>query len=120
MLVVEYGDIAQNTPGTFDPPTNWITPNPDAPPVWTFSALPSPDMENRSAFVQAGQVLGGSSAVNGMFFDRGSKFDYDAWNDVAGGGKDKWDWKGILPYFKKVSRVMVCFGFGLTWSYDRV
>ncbi|KAK5659751.1 hypothetical protein OQA88_962 [Cercophora sp. LCS_1] len=101
VLVVEYGDVAPNAPGVFDPPTDWITPHPDAPPAWTFLALPSPEMGNTSAFVQAGQVVGGSSAVNGMFFDRGSKFDYDAWDDVAGSGGQKWDWKGIYPYFKK-------------------
>ncbi|KAK0622569.1 GMC oxidoreductase-like protein [Immersiella caudata] len=101
VLVVEYGDVVQNAPGFFDPPTNWIQPIPNPPPTWNFVALPSPDMANRSASVQVGQGVGGSSVVNGMFFDRGSKFDYDAWDDVAGGGKDKWDWKALFPYFKK-------------------
>ena len=51
------------------------------------------------------QIVGGSSAVNGQFFDRGSRDDYDAWAEVGrpefDGFSDKWDWKGILPFFKK-------------------
>ncbi|GAB1309877.1 Glucose-methanol-choline oxidoreductase N-terminal domain-containing protein [Madurella fahalii] len=104
LLVIEYGDV-QFAPGVFDPPTDWITPAPDAPPAWTFLSLPNPDMGNQTAFVQAGQVVGGSSAVNGMFFDRGSRFDYDAWttlNDCGNASSQiKWDWQGIFPYFKK-------------------
>jgi choline dehydrogenase-like flavoprotein len=104
-LVIEYGDV-HYAPGTFDPPTNWITANPDAPPTWRFTSLPNPDMGNTTAFVQAGQVVGGSSAVNGMFFDRGSRFDYDAWTEVGGSefalSKNKWNWSGIFPFFKKV------------------
>ncbi|KAK4168119.1 oxygen-dependent choline dehydrogenase [Cladorrhinum sp. PSN259] len=96
-LVIEYGDV-QYAPGVFDPPTNWITPSPDAPPTWSFVSLPNPEMGNSTAFVQAGQVLGGSSAVNGMFFDRGSHLDYDAWAEVSG---SDWNWDGIYPYFKK-------------------
>lgn len=105
VLVVEYGDV-EFAPGTFDPPTDWITPHPEAATAWLFNALPSPDMANTSAVVQAGQAVGGSSAVNGMFFDRGSRFDYDSWTEV--GGQEfaqspiKWDWSGIFPFFKKV------------------
>ncbi|KAK4245700.1 GMC oxidoreductase [Corynascus novoguineensis] len=104
VLVIEYGDV-QYAPGTFDPPTDWITPHPDAAATWSFNSLPNPDMANTTAFVKAGQVVGGSSAVNGMFFDRGSRFDYDAWAEVGGPefeqSSDKWDWAGIFPFFKK-------------------
>lgn len=105
MLVIEYGDV-HDAPGVFDPPTNWITPAPDAPPAWSFTSLPNPDMANTTAFVQAGQAVGGSSAVNGMFFDRGSRFDYDSWTEAGGNGfaqnPIKWNWEGLFPYFKKV------------------
>ncbi len=91
----------------FDPPTDWITAAPDAPPTWTFLSLPNPEMANSSAFVQVGQTVGGSSAVNGMFFDRGSRFDYDAWTEAGGKefekAKVKWNWAGLFPFFKKVS-----------------
>ncbi|KAL2158839.1 hypothetical protein VTH06DRAFT_4031 [Thermothelomyces fergusii] len=104
VLVIEYGDV-HYAPGTFDPPTDWITPHPDAPPSWTFTSLPNPDMANATASVLAGQVVGGSSAVNGMFFDRASRHDYDAW--AAAGGPEfeqsshKWDWDGLFAFFQK-------------------
>ncbi|KAL2152881.1 hypothetical protein VTH82DRAFT_4036 [Thermothelomyces myriococcoides] len=104
VLVIEYGDV-QYAPGTFDPPTDWITPQPDAPPSWDFISLPNPDMANTTAFVRAGQVVGGSSAVNGMFFDRASKHDYDTWPAVGGSefeqSSHKWDWEGLFPFFQK-------------------
>jgi choline dehydrogenase-like flavoprotein len=63
-------------------------------------------MGNQTAYVMVGQTVGGSSAVNGMFFDRGSRFDYDAWTEVGGPEfalhKIKWNWDGMFPYFKKV------------------
>jgi len=97
VLVIEYGDV-HFAPGLFDPPTNWITPHPDAAPTWNFLSLPNTEMANRTASVQVGQVVGGSSAVNGMFFDRGSRLDHDAWAEVAGSG---WNWDSIFPYLKK-------------------
>jgi len=63
-------------------------------------------MKDKTAFVQAGQVVGGSSAVNGMFFDRGSRFDYDSWEELGGSefksNNIKWNWREIFPSFKKV------------------
>ncbi|KAL2257108.1 hypothetical protein VTK26DRAFT_654 [Humicola hyalothermophila] len=105
VLVVEYGDI-EFAPGIFDPPADWLTAPEDGPPSWRLTSLPNPDMGNRTASVQAGQVVGGTSAINGQFFDRGSRFDYDAWAEVGGvealQSPVKWNWDGIFPYFKKV------------------
>jgi choline dehydrogenase-like flavoprotein len=105
-LVVEYGDIEYG-PGYFDPPTTWNEIAPNLATTWTFQSLPNPEVENKTALVLIGQVVGGSSVVNGMQFDRGGRFDYDAW--VEAGGPEfessdiKWDWNGIYPFFKKVS-----------------
>ena len=97
VLVIEYGDV-NFAPGLFDPPTIWITPNPDYAPSWNFLSLPNPEMANRPASIQVGQTVGGSSAVNGMFFDRGSRLDYNAWAEVSG---PDWSWNSLFPYFKK-------------------
>lgn len=59
-------------------------------------------MNNRSTTISTGAVVGGSTAVNGMFFDRGAAEDYDNWAKLGNPG---WDWEGILPYFRKVCRV---------------
>jgi choline dehydrogenase-like flavoprotein len=53
-----------------------------------------------------GRSVGGSSAANGQFFDRGTRYDYDAWAAVSSPEFDndehRWDWNGIYPFFKKV------------------
>lgn len=37
--------------------------------------------------------------MNGMFFDRGSASDYDAWETLGNGAQ--WNFEGLLPYFRK-------------------
>ena len=46
-----------------------------------------------------GKVLGGSSAVNGMYYIRGSKLEYDAWAELA--GDDRWDWDSVYAAQKE-------------------
>jgi 5-(hydroxymethyl)furfural/furfural oxidase len=60
-----------------------------------FAARPGRAAVRRN-FIQ-GQVVGGSSTINGMMAQRGLPADYDAW---AARGADGWDWQGVLPYFK--------------------
>ena len=118
MLVVEYGEI-DPTPGMNDPPSS-----PPPAPTFNFN-ITIPGLNNRVATTAVGKTLGGSSSVNGQFFDRGSRFDYDDWEILAGSavGGEKWDWDGLLPYFKK----SVTFvepteqqvkDYGFTWDYD--
>jgi 5-(hydroxymethyl)furfural/furfural oxidase len=47
------------------------------------------------------RVMGGGSAINGQLANRGAPSDYDEWHAR---GADGWNWKGVLPYFKKVER----------------
>lgn len=49
----------------------------------------------------AAKVIGGGSAINGMFFDRGGPKDYDAWESLGNKG---WGWKVLKEYFKKVRK----------------
>jgi len=107
VLVIEYGDI-EYANGVFDPPTIIYGETRRAS-AWELSSLPSPSLNNNTAFVVAGKVVGGSSAVNGMFFDRGSRFDYDAWDrlqdddddEETGGIRPSWKWDALFPFFKK-------------------
>ncbi|RYP27880.1 hypothetical protein DL767_007468 [Monosporascus sp. MG133] len=120
VLVVEYGDFDE-TPGTFDPPGS-------PPPASTFGYSPVvPGINNRTAILRVGRTVGGSSTVNGQFFDRGSRHDYDDWQALAGPSSQngiKWDWDGLLPYFKKKSVTFVepteeqVADFGITWDFD--
>lgn len=45
-----------------------------------------------------GKVLGGCSSINGIFYVRGNKLDYDEW---AAAGNKGWSYEEVLPYFKK-------------------
>ncbi|KAK4109615.1 GMC oxidoreductase [Canariomyces notabilis] len=45
-----------------------------------------------------GHVVGGGSILHGMAMTRGSRADYDAWEDLGNPG---WGWEGLLPYFEK-------------------
>jgi choline dehydrogenase-like flavoprotein len=103
VLVVEYGTLG-DAAGVFDPPP----PDGEASaPTWNYVSLPIPGMNGRVATVAVGKCVGGSSAVNGQFFDRGSKFDFNDWAAVSSPEFDhnqhKWNWEGIQPFFKKVS-----------------
>jgi choline dehydrogenase len=46
-----------------------------------------------------GRMLGGSSSINGMVYNRGSAADYDALVDLGNPG---WGWDTILPIFRKI------------------
>lgn len=56
-------------------------------------------VSNRSVSIPQGKVVGGSTKLNRMVFDRGSKHDYDRW---AALGNEGWGFDDLLPYFKKV------------------
>jgi choline dehydrogenase len=46
-----------------------------------------------------GKVLGGSSSINGMVYNRGSQPDYDR---LVERGNEGWGWDQILPIFRKM------------------
>lgn len=46
-----------------------------------------------------GKVLGGSSALNLMVWDRGSKPDYDAWGELGNPG---WNWHSMIEHMLRV------------------
>src|SRR5262249_17879060 len=47
-----------------------------------------------------GKVLGGSSSINGMIFQRGNPLDYERW--AAEPGLERWGYQHCLPYFKRM------------------
>lgn len=49
--------------------------------------------------VARGKILGGSSAVNGTLFQRGTPEDFAAWSEVAG---DAWSYEQVLPYYRRL------------------
>jgi choline dehydrogenase len=67
---------------------------------WRYESEPEPQMNGRRIFHARGKVLGGSSSINGMIFQRGNPMDYERWG--ADPGMSEWDYAHCLPYFKKM------------------
>jgi len=66
---------------------------------WCRHAEPSPDMAGRSFYLPSGKMLGGSSSINGMIYNRGQKDDYNGWAQMGCTG---WSYEDVLPYFKRL------------------
>ncbi|MEX2279180.1 MAG: choline dehydrogenase [Acidimicrobiia bacterium] len=67
---------------------------------WKYESEPEPYMDGRRIYHARGKVLGGSSSINGMIFQRGNPMDYERW--AADPGMETWDYAHCLPYFKRM------------------
>ena len=73
---------------------------------WKYESDPEPHMNGRRVYHARGKVLGGSSSINGMIFQRGNPLDYQRW--AADPGMEQWDYAHCLPYFKRMeTRLLV-------------
>jgi choline dehydrogenase len=77
---------------------------------WKYESEPEPFMGGRQVYHARGKVLGGSSSINGMIFQRGNPMDYQRW--AADPGMEAWDYAHCLPYFKKMEN---CLAGGGKW-----
>lgn len=66
--------------------------------IWRYDFEGSDNVNNRTIPTFFGKTLGGSSAINGMVYNRGQRSDFDLW---AKGGAKGWDYFSVLPYFMK-------------------
>ncbi|KMS52987.1 glucose-methanol-choline oxidoreductase [Sphingobium cupriresistens LL01] len=66
---------------------------------WGLWSEPEPGLGGRKIPVPRGKGLGGSSAINGTIYNRGSPHDYDQWRDL---GLNDWDYASLLPYFRRI------------------
>jgi choline dehydrogenase len=67
---------------------------------WKYESEPEPYMNGRRIYHARGKVLGGSSSINGMIFQRGNPLDYERW--AADPGMESWSYLRCLPYFKRM------------------
>jgi choline dehydrogenase len=63
---------------------------------WRYESEPEPHMQGRRVYHARGKVLGGSSSINGMIFQRGNPLDFEKW------GLEQWDYAHCLPYFRRM------------------
>ncbi len=71
---------------------------------WQYESEPEPYMGGRRVYHARGKVLGGSSSINGMIFQRGNPMDYERW--AADEGMESWDYAHVLPYFKRMENCL--------------
>ncbi|GGK75027.1 choline dehydrogenase [Planomonospora parontospora subsp. parontospora] len=71
---------------------------------WRYESEPEPHMHGRRVYHARGKVLGGSSSINGMIFQRGNPLDYERW--AADPGMADWDYAHCLPYFKRMENCL--------------
>src|SRR3954454_3708604 len=71
---------------------------------WKYESEPEPYMGGRRVYHARGKVLGGSSSINGMIFQRGNPMDYERWGSDP--GMETWDHAHCLPYFKRMENCL--------------
>jgi choline dehydrogenase len=71
---------------------------------WKYQSEPEPQLHNRRVYHARGKVLGGSSSINGMIFQRGNPMDFERWG--ADPGMGDWDWAHCLPYFRRMENCL--------------
>ena len=74
----------------FDPKSSWS--------LWSEEES---GLGGRRLPVPRGKALGGSSAINGKIYNRGSPHDFDQWRDM---GLEGWDYAALLPYFRRIEK----------------
>jgi choline dehydrogenase len=71
---------------------------------WQYESEPEPFLNGRRIYHARGKLLGGSSSINGMIFQRGNPLDYERW--AADPDMAAWDYAHCLPYFKRMENCL--------------
>ncbi|KAJ2996152.1 hypothetical protein NUW58_g1066 [Xylaria curta] len=68
---------------------------------WGFQTEPQVKLNGSRFTYHRGRGLGGSTAINGLFYGRGSAGVYNRWAELGNPG---WAWEDIHPHFVKSTR----------------
>jgi choline dehydrogenase len=70
---------------------------------WAFTTTPQVNANNSQLPWPRGKVLGGSSAINGLYMNRPGAIEVDAWHTLLGdmSGADNWSWDSLFAAMKK-------------------
>ncbi|KAJ5887455.1 glucose-methanol-choline oxidoreductase [Penicillium taxi] len=104
VLVLEAGGNGDDYRTRIDTPAYgyfqslWTTPL-----NWAFNTVTQPNLEDREIFWPRGKVLGGSSAINGLYMTRPGEIEINAWQSMLGDmdGADNWSWDSFYAAMKK-------------------
>ncbi|OCL12847.1 GMC oxidoreductase [Glonium stellatum] len=97
ILVIEAGQDGRDEPGIYIPGREGSTFGTKY--DWNLTTVPQPNVNNRVISMTRGKVLGGSSALNLMTWDRASKAEYDMWEELGNPG---WNWDSMYQTMLKV------------------
>jgi choline dehydrogenase len=65
---------------------------------WEDWTVPQPELAGRRIWWPAGRLVGGSSAINAMVYNRGHPLSYRRWDPA---GATDWNYESLLPYFRR-------------------
>ncbi|XP_023939067.2 glucose dehydrogenase [FAD, quinone] [Bicyclus anynana] len=75
---------------------------------WGYTSEPEQkacrDLRGHVCYLPRGKVLGGSSVLNFLIYQRGHPDDYNDWVRM---GNDGWSYEEVLPYFKKSENIKI-------------
>ena len=70
---------------------------------WQYRTVPQRRLgqafRNRTLAQPKGKIIGGTSTINWMLYNRGNRRSYDAWANTY--GADGWTYDDVLPYFRR-------------------
>ncbi|KZV66003.1 GMC oxidoreductase [Peniophora sp. CONT] len=67
---------------------------------WNLKTIPQEGLDGRVVDQPIGRVLGGSSMICDLLWQRAAREEYDAWGTTLGNGPT-WSFDALQPYFKK-------------------
>ncbi|KAI0333342.1 GMC oxidoreductase [Cubamyces sp. BRFM 1775] len=101
VLVLEAGDTGDAVADRINVPVNaYYSGLPGSSYDWQYTTVKQPNAGNRALPWPRGKVLGGSSAMNGMYTVRPSKIEVDAWSSLIGDDTNKWTWDALFDNMK--------------------
>ncbi len=70
---------------------------------WAFETVPQTYINNTIMEWPRGKVLGGSSAINGLYLNRPAELEVNLWQDMLGAmpGAEYWSWDSLFAAMKK-------------------
>lgn len=107
ILVIEAGPDGRQEPGIFIPGRKGSTLGGKY--DWNLTTVAQPNANNRIFSQNRGKVLGGSSALNLMTWDRTSIAELDAWEKLGNSG---WNWKNLYSAMLKVETFLPSPAYG--------
>ncbi|KAI1386571.1 GMC oxidoreductase [Hypoxylon trugodes] len=102
VAVVEPGKDVRDDAGVLDVDLAGVTYSPTL--DWNFKSTVQSQLGNRAIDHHAGKALGGTTVINGMYYIRGDRDNYDAWEHLGNPG---WNWNALLPYFIRSEKFAV-------------